>query len=145
MALYNLRSKFRTQEFKIDVNTAIEQKLMVEFKPHKDRTLNQNALMHVWFLCYAIFSGHTKNHVKQQIFKIELNADIFVVETFNFLTGDAYREVRSTAKITKEECCLAMDRFDKAATEMDLQLPRKEDKGYIREIKEEASRLKQYL
>lgn len=144
MALYDLTKEFRLQQFLKRVKSLVKNKRFVKLEEQTDKTLSQMALVHVWFKCLAVYAGYSTSHVKQHIFKQQINPDIFLVESVNTETGEIYKEVMSMSdkRMTKEKLSLAMSRFNNECGKIDLRLPLPDDKMYIREIREAEEKAK---
>jgi len=145
LALYDLSKELRAQQFDKRCKSLRKNKRFVKLEEQTEKTLPQMGLVHVWFQCYATFTGYTTNHTKQHIFKVVVNPLTFIVDTVNRDTGEVYIEVRSMATLTKEELSLCMSRFQNECSKIDLRLPLPTDKLYIREIREAAEKQKEFL
>jgi hypothetical protein len=145
MALYDLNKELRAQQFLKRVKSLMKNKRFVKLEEMTEKTLPQMGLVHVWFQCYATFTGYTVNYTKQYIFKQVVNPLTFIVDTTNEETGEVYTEIRSMATLTKEELSLCMTKFNNECAKIDLRLPLPTDKLYIREIREAAEKAKEHL
>lgn len=78
---------------------------------HAPRTVRQNAYEHILFCLFGIEFGHSMEEVKQEIFKKDVNRELFKTTFENKLTGEETETWRSTASLTTEETTFAIERF----------------------------------
>jgi len=116
----------------------------VELKvKHPKRTLSQNAYLHLILAWYAIEYGETADFVKQDIFKKQINRQIFETEYVNEKTGECRQDWRSTASLSTAEMTLAIERFrNYASIYAGIYLPQPEDELMIKELEREVSKHK---
>lgn len=116
MAIFNLHNEYERQQFKDYCNRIYEECIkaplgIVEIKrKHRQRSKSQNSYLHVCLGYYASEFGYTIDEVKQDIFKRQLNSDIFVVERIN-KRGQKVRRLRSSADLDTAEMTTAIERF----------------------------------
>ncbi len=116
MALFNLHNEYERQQFKEYCNMIYKACMssplgLVEVKrKHRQRSLSQNAYLHVCLGYYASEFGYTIEEVKQDIFKKQLNKDIFEVERVN-RRGQKVKRLRSSRDLDTEEMTRAIERF----------------------------------
>jgi len=145
MAKYDLKTNIGKQRAKEYFNRLIEKGALIELKSLEKRSLSQNNYLHLILSWYALEFGYTLNFVKLEIFKKVVNSNIFVVERKNKL-GASYFDIRSTAKLSRQELTMAIDRFrDWSSKECAFYLPQPSDLVYLREIQVELSKNQQYL
>ncbi len=111
----------------------------------KKRSIAQNSYVHLIFGWFALEFGYTLEEVKQEIFKKEVNPDIFY-------DGDKEGIVtipkwRSTASLKTDEMTLAIDRFRDFSAQHGCYLPEPKDLNWLETIENELSKhtSKQYL
>lgn len=116
MALFNLHNPYERQGFKEYVNRIYEECMkaplgLVEIKKkHRQRSSSQNAYLHVVLGYYASEFGYSIEEVKQDIFKKQLNSDIFSVERVN-RRGQKVTRLRSSRDLDTAEMTTAIERF----------------------------------
>lgn len=118
----------------------------IELKEKKyKRTLRQNAYLHLLFGWFGLHFGYTMEEVKQEIFKKEVNPDIFYNgEKTGVVTIQLWR---STADLDTGEMTIAIERFRKFSAEHGVELPEPKDLNWLQEIENELNEHsnKQYL
>lgn len=88
-----------------------------------ERTLNQNAYLHVLFRIVADYTGDSEEYVKQVHFKLIVNPEIFVKVTKDKTTGKMLKYIRSTAEVDVGEMSRAIDNFIRWSAEQGITLP----------------------
>jgi len=136
-----------------DVQTAIErlnyliknQKVFELKEKKKRRSINQNSYMHLLFGWFGLHFGYTLEEVKQEIFKKEVNPDIFYLGEKTGIVN--LSEWQSTSKLDTGEMTLAIDRFRDFSATHGLYLPEPKDLAALQQIENEINKLtsKQYL
>ena len=128
MALYVLSNPFDAKKFRERVDALLaDKKDVVELtKKHPQRTLAQNAYLHILLGLFAAETGMTIEDVKHEVFKKICNRDIFCYKK-TLGKGDKAIEidgVRSSAFIDTEEMATAITRFRNwSASEAGIYLP----------------------
>lgn len=131
--------------------------LMEEIQYHRDkghklnitkvsgnRTISQNAYLHLILGWFALYTGYSMEEVKLDIFKRTCNSAIFrVIHTSK--SGIPVYSVRSTRELTKEEMSVAIERFRNYSANNGLYLPSAEEKAFLDHIKNELEKSKEYL
>ena len=116
MALFNLHNEYERHQFKVYCNKVYKECIkaplgLVEVKKkHRQRSLSQNAYLHVCLGYYASEFGYSIDEVTQDIFKRKLNKDIFEVERVN-KRGQKVVSLRSSRDLDTEEMTRAIERF----------------------------------
>lgn len=116
MALFNLHNPYEREEFKRYVNTIYNELVkaplgIVEIKKkHLKRSKSQNSYLHVCLGYYASEFGYSLDEVKQDIFKRQINSDIFEVERKN-KRGQTVKRLRSSTDLDTKEMTTAIERF----------------------------------
>lgn len=116
MALFNLHNEYERQQFKDYCNKIYRECIkaplgLVEVKKkHRQRSSSQNAYLHVCLDYYASEFGLSSDEVKQDIFKRQLNRDIFEVERVN-KRGQRVTRLRSSRDLDTLEMTKAIERF----------------------------------
>ena len=116
MAIFNLHNPYELQQYKEYCNRMVKECVnaplgIVEIKKkHRQRSSSQNSYLHVCLGYYASEFGYTIEEVKQDIFKRQLNKDIFEVERVN-RRGQKVRRLRSSRDLDTAEMTTAIERF----------------------------------
>lgn len=110
------------------------------------RTLSQNNYLHLILSWYALEYGETLAEIKLEVFKKQLNADIFKTEFVNKKTGEIRDDWKSSANINTKEMTIAIDRFrNYASKEAGIYLPSPDDLIELQDIKNQIENNAQYL
>ena len=120
---------------------------LVELKQIKPpRTPNQNRYLHLILGWFAIEYGETLEHVKQEFFKKEVNAEIFKTERTNKKTGEVRLDWKSTADLDTKELTEAIDRFRTWSSKTaGIYLPSANEESYLKQIIVEMDLQKEYI
>lgn len=138
----------------LDKNRAIEKfkyflnkKKIVELKEkRKIRSLSQNNYLHLILSCFALEMGETLEYTKREIFKIQVNPEIFYYDFINRKTGEIRKDLKSTSTIDTKDMTTAIDRFRNfASINFGIYLPEPEDLVNLREMERQINNQKQYL
>lgn len=141
--LYDLTNIVGLQSFKTKVGMLIDNKdKVVELTvKRKRRSLNQNSYLHLILTWFAIEYGDTLEYVKQDIFKKNVNPQIFKSERVNFKTGEVREHWRSSADLNTKEMTVAIERFrNYASKEAGIYLPEANEDKFLQHIEIEASK-----
>lgn len=121
---YDLSIKDERRRFVKRANALLKnQRSNVCLIDESNRTLNQNAYLHVLCRVLAMDTGVTENYAKQIYFKRIANPEIFVSVTRDPVTNEAISYVRSTADVTITDMSKAIDNFLMWASENGYNLP----------------------
>lgn len=116
MALFNLHNEYERHQFKAYCNKVYEECIksplgLVEVKKkHRQRSLSQNAYLHVCLGYYASEFGLTLEEVKFDVFKKKCNPDIFKKHRKN-KRGIEVEYIRSSRDLDTLEMTTAIERF----------------------------------
>ncbi len=111
----------------------------------KKRSIAQNSYMHLIFGWFGLEFGYTLEEVKQEIFKKEVNPEIFYEgDKEGIVTISKWR---STASLKTDEMTLAINRFRDFSAKHGCYLPEPNDLNWLETIENELSKhtSKQYL
>jgi len=115
-------------------------------KKNPERTLSQNAYLHVILSYFALEYGERTEYVKQEIFKKIVNPDLFKIVYENEKRGYLRIEWKSTRDLTIDEMSVAITRFrDFSSKEAGIYIPTADEHKYITQIKQEVWRNKIWL
>lgn len=111
----------------------------------KKRSISQNSYMHLIFSWFGLEFGYTLEEVKQEIFKREVNPEIFYDGDKDGIV--TIQKWRSTASLDTGEMTLAIDRFRDFSAKHGCYLPEPKDLNWLETIENEISKhpSKQYL
>lgn len=129
------------------INFFIEKGKTFELSEKKERrSIRQNKYLHLILGWFALEYGETIDYVKQEIFKKQINPEIFRTEFINKKTGEIRDAWKSSAVLDTGQMTLAIDRFrDYSAKEAGIYLPEPKDLIYLQQIENELENNKQYL
>ncbi len=106
-----------------------------------NKTPNQNRYLHLILGWFALEYGETLEYVKQEIFKKEINREIFKTEYINKKTGEVREDWRSWADLNTREAALAITRFRNwSSNTADIYLPEANELEFLRSIEEQLSK-----
>lgn len=144
---YNLNNLVDKEKFKIRCNKLFEDGEYVELrKINQNRSIPQNSYLHLLLGLFALEYGDTIDYVKEEIFKKQVNKEIFEGEFTNRKTGEIRIGWRSTAALDTAEMTLAIDRFrDWSAKEAGIYLPTPNERDFLKEAEIQMERTKQYI
>jgi hypothetical protein len=109
------------------------------------RSIRQNSYLHLIISWYALEYGETASYIKQEVFKKQINKDIFEYEYINKKTGEIRIEYKSTSIIDKGQMTTAINRFrNYASKEAGIYLPEPTDIALLQQIENEIKN-NQYL
>lgn len=144
--ILNLSSDFDKQKFRTYCDYLIKKGTWVEIKEiFPQRSVSQNAYLHVCIRLFAIDYGVTEEEAKLEFFKKKVNRDIFVYPKPNKY-GEIIETVRSTASLDKKEMTIAIERFRNwYAEKTGLYIPEPNEREKLLEAKKLISLHMEYL
>lgn len=142
--LYDLSKELDRERFKVKVKVLIEKGTRVEITQKTYRSIQQNRYLHLLLGVVAMETGNTLEYVKEYYFKRLVNPSIFVLEQQDRLIGKV-SIVKSSARITKEEMSIAIDRFKKWGASEGFYLPGCDNEKALAEIEREMSRYRGFI
>jgi len=110
------------------------------------RSVRQNSYQHALFSLFALEFGYTEKEVKQNIFKKDVNEQLFKIEFTNKETGEVSDDWRSSSDLDTKETTLAIERFRNYSAQHGLYLLTSDE--YIEQkfyIDQQIQENKQYL
>lgn len=132
--LYNLNSEIDRSKYKKRSEQLLEKRDIVELKAKKPRTSNQNSYLHLILGWFASEYGASNEHVKQKLFKVHVNPDIFEIVVQNKINGKEFTDLRSSKDLDTVEMTKAIDRFRNWSGQNGIYLPEANEKDFLREI-----------
>ena len=109
--MYNTKNPLEVQNLRLRIEKLIEKQSMVEVVEKKAKTLQQLKYLHTILAYFGLQTGNTLDEVKTCYFKRIVNRDLFVRKKHDDLLGTDREYVISTAKLTKEELSVSIERF----------------------------------
>lgn len=145
--IYNAMNEFDCNKALERIKYFIANKKKFELTEKKPlRSLSQNNYLHLILSYYALEYGETMEYIKEEVFKRQVNLEIFYGEYVNQKTGLIRAQLRSTSDLDSREMTEAINRFrDYASKEAGIYLPTPEDMLHLEEIEKEITNNKQYL
>jgi hypothetical protein len=139
--IYNLNNKIEAEQAQQRLNWLIKHGKKVEITEKRyNRTLKQNAYLHVILSYYGTQTGYTLEEVKQDIFKRGVCANFFRKEK------NGIDVCRSTSDLNTKELTYAIERFrNHAAVDLGINLPQPHEEQFLAWCQEEIDRHQQYL
>lgn len=143
--LYNLQDKTQSDLLRARLAQLEQRGAWVELTEKAAKTNNQNRYLHACFGYLGAQLGYSRDYVKRVFFKQYANAALFVIEKTD-RDGRKYKDMRSTADLTKEETSLAIDRFRNwAAREAGTYIPSPEDMNAVLYMEQIAQKNEEHL
>lgn len=150
MAIFDLKNEYQRQDFidyvmKLMDEAKRKDRCVVEIKKrHAQRTLSQNAYLHVLLAYFASQTGYSLEEVKVDWFKRHCNRELFEVEKVN-AKGKKVKPLRSSAELTTAEMALAITRFRNfSLAEAEIYLPAANEDQFILHCEQEIEKYKEY-
>ncbi len=111
MAIYRLSSPYDLEKFENKCQSLKDKHAVVELIEKKpQRSLNQNAYLHVLLGYFASEFGYSLDEVKVDIYKRLCNSDIFICRRTN-KRGNEVEYLRSSSALDTREFSLSIERF----------------------------------
>ena len=109
--LFNLNNEYEKEKFKEYCSEQYKKGGIVEVKrKHPQRSIAQNAYLHVVIAYWASEYGCTMEEAKVRFFKELVNPDIFWTEMTN-RRGMKIKRLKSSSELDKAEMTIAIERF----------------------------------
>lgn len=145
--LYDNSNPLQRENFLARANLLANRGEVVELRSKRQRTLNQNAYLHVLLSYFAVQYGETADYVKDEYFKKLVNPKHFIVsQGIDKFTGRTRIKCKSTSDLTIEEMSVCIDRFrDWSSKEAGIYLPTAEEGILLRQCEIEISQAERYL
>ena len=116
--LLDLTKQFEINKAETKLSQLIKKGAKIELTEKKAmRSVKQNSYLHAILTIFAIEYGEQIEYVKQTIFKATVNADLFIYERTNKITGEIREALLSSKDISKDEMIIAIEKFRKFASE----------------------------
>jgi hypothetical protein len=135
MALYNLADPIDIKKYDARTKKLKDEKALVDLTNKSKRSLPQNALLHVWLMHIANESGNSIEKIKVDVYKKDLNKDLYPPIIVEGKYGNE-EKFRSSTTLTKDEMSLSMKRLNDWHYKMEgYDLPKKDSKAEIQSIR----------
>jgi hypothetical protein len=142
--IYDLSNEIQRQQAETKFEYLIELGKRIELKvKHPKRSISQNSYLHLILSAFGQNFGYTLEETKQEIFKNQVNLEIFYVGKKGKLI--TISEWRSTADLNTKELTLAIDRFLDYSAKNGYLLPDPSNLVWIEQLEQEIENNKQYL
>lgn len=116
------------------VASSKDKKGLLTVKKWANRTLSQNAYLHLILGYFAATYGYSMFHTKVRIFKMIVNPEYLTKERVS-KDGECFLDIISTKDLDKATFALCTDRFLNYSAKGGLRLPEPSDLIYLDEIK----------
>ena len=102
---------------------------------------SQRGYLHLILSWYALEYGETLEYVKQEVFKKQVNKEIFKFDFVNRRTAEVRTEYRSTESLDSREMTMAIERFRNfSMLQAGIYLPEPKDLVHLQEIEDEIKK-----
>ena len=136
--IYDASMKLDTNKAKERFNWLIEKEKRFEMTvKNPKRSISQNSYLHLILSAFGLEFGYTPEEVKQEIFKKEVNHDVFYIEQVGSIIEIA--RWKSTADLNTSELTLCIDRFRNFSSQHGCYLPEPGDLALINEMERQLS------
>lgn len=144
--IFNLNNPHEYSKFKEYVNKLYEQKAIVEVKKKlPNRSLAQNAYLHLILGYFACEIGYSLEEVKVEIFKKTCNRELFERKKVNKY-GKEITYLRSSSELDTGEMTTAIERFRYwSSANAELYLPAPNEKQFLVYVEQEIQRNKEFV
>ena len=143
---YDFNNPLHITDASLKLERLIERKAVVELTEKRQRTLSQNAYLHVLLAYLALRTGNTLDYVKRNYYKIHCNPELFIVEKDDQVLHRKVKTLRSSSDLTKEQMSLSIDRLRNWSNlEAEIYLPTAEEGQFLRELEMQIEQAKQWL
>lgn len=145
--LYDNSNPLQRENFLARANLLAQRGEVVELRSKRQRTLNQNAYLHIIIGYFAVQYGETPDYVKEEYFKKLVNPDIFIERKgWDKMIGRERVKCKSTADISIEQMSICIDRFRNwSAKEAGIYIPTAEEGVLLRSCEVEIAQAQRYL
>ncbi|WP_372776480.1 hypothetical protein [Mangrovibacterium sp.] len=112
----------------------------------KIRTDRQNRYLHLILSYFALQVGETLDYIKQEIFKKEINPDIFKTIRVNPKSGKKRTDWRTTAGLNTKEMSVSIDRFRRwCSQKTGIYIPEANEHQFLDQIQNEVEQNRHWL
>lgn len=145
--IYDLSNDLQAKTFKTRCNALYKKRCVVELTEKKpQRTLNQNSYLHAALGYFGSQIGYTLEEVKDWYFKEAANAELFVRQRKDRLTGEWRKTLRSSSELTVDEMTTAIERFRNwSADKAGIYIPSPDEHRLVAQMELEVMKTKEYI
>lgn len=145
--IYRLNNEFEKESAKTAFEMYCKNGNVIELgKKNFNRTLNQNAYLHLILGWFAYNYGERLEYVKHEIYKKQVNPDLYVCMYANRVTGELREDIKSSRDLSIEDMRISIERFRNfSAKEAGIYLPSSNEHKQLAEIYIEIERNKQWI
>lgn len=143
--IYNLNDPFQQQQAKTRFETLLKRGAVIDLTERRQRTLAQNAYLHVCISFMALQLGETTEYVKRNYYKLHCNRDIFLRQRYDTILGRDVQYLRSSADLTPEETTTTIERFRNFAAELGYYIPSADEHKLVLAMQVETERARPYI
>jgi len=144
---YNSQKPIDVQNAKEKMQKYIQEGKVFELNEDREqRSIDQNSYLHLILSWYGLEYGETMKYIKEEVFKKQVNRDLFILEIVNPKTNEIREGWKSTKDLNTEQMTMAIERFrDYSAKEAGFYIPDAVEKKFIEQMKIEVKNNKKYL
>lgn len=144
--IFNLKNPYEKESFKEYANKLYKAEEVVELKKKlPNRSLNQNAYLHVILSYFGVEYGCSMDEVKLDFFKRLCNKSLFE-RTITNKQGKEIKILRSSADLDSTEMTTAIERFRNWSSAVaGIYLPGPDEDSFILHIQQEIERNKEFI
>lgn len=144
--IYDLKNPYDIGKFKDRVVELINQRAVVDLtKKNPNRSLSQNAYLHLILGFFAVEYGCSLDEVKLDFFKRKCNKEIFERRVTN-KQGKEITTLRSSADLDTMEMTTAIERFRNWSVSVaGIYLPSPNEDQFLIHVSQEIERNKAYI
>lgn len=144
--IFNLDNEYERTQYKEYVNAQYKKGGIVEvIRKNPKRSLAQNAYLHLILGLYASEFGMTLDEVKYDIFKKEVNSEIFSRKRVN-RRGEEVTYMRSSTDLDKAEMTMAIEKFRNYSSAVaGLYIPAPEEHQALIYAQQQVEKYKEFI
>lgn len=142
--LYNLSNDLDRERAAVRWQSLVSKGAMVDLTERRQRTLSQNAYLHLLLGVLAMEFGERMEYCKSVIFKRVVNPELFVQRVNDRFAGET-EILRSSRDLTTEEMTTAIDRLKVWASQQGIYLPDANEDEKLRQIEWQIAKVRDFL
>ena len=144
--IFNLNNPYEVDKYKEYVNKLFKERAVVEVnKRLPNRSLSQNAYLHLILSWFACETGYSLDEVKLDYFKKTCNRDLFERKKAN-KKGYEITYMRSSSELTTGEMTTAIERFrNYSSAQAGIYLPAPNENQFLIHIQQEIQRNQEFI
>lgn len=143
---YDLSDPMQAAQAKTRLEALVRRGAVADLSEKRQRSLSQNAYLHVILAYFGLQVGETLDVVKRQYYKTYCNASLYVREKTDAVFGRRVRYLRSSSDLTSEEMTLSIERFrDFASHEAGVYIPTSDEHAFLLRMETEVERARAFI